>query len=251
MTLVEVREDKAHKFPNGDYDLDTRSLLKYREHYSKEFFDGLFNKLDVTGQDEQYDFIVTICAAAELYQTFKGLNKEENTRQFQKDRLKKLQNALTKTIETLNDSSDNYFGYPQYFYSKLSRKFKDRSVKKDFVSRKLKKFITKRFEPNDYVDNITAHLEFLLSVSKEIEDGDLHLDRSVARTALARWIHKIGDEWTRYSKVPFITGAYYKNTGYNSEAVIILTDILQKVDPTIEKKNIATELRRYGKVKFK
>jgi hypothetical protein len=250
MALIEIREDKAHRFPNGDYDLDTQHIIEYRNFYSEEFFEELFSQLGIVDRDHQYEFLQAVCSGAWLYDAFKGLNIEENTQQFQKDRLSKLQTALNKSKNSLNDLSENFFGYPQFLMRELSTKIRDRSIKKDFITKKLKKFITNKPSPDEYVSHLVCHIDFILEAIKGIENENLHLDRSKGRTALARWVNKIGETWILYSEVPYIAGAYYKNTGYNSEALIILTQIIQKVDPSIEGKNIATELRRFGKVNF-
>lgn len=250
MTLIQVDEEKAFKAPNGGYDVINQAIVDYRDYYSKEYFEEVFSKLGITNTDHQYEFIQAICYGASTYESFRDLNNEENTQQFQKDRLNKLQTALKKSQNSLNDLSDNFFGYPQFLMHELRIKIKDRSIKKDFITKKLKKFITNKPSPDEYISHLVSHMDFILEAIKTIENENLHLDRSKGRTALARWIDKIGETWIRYSEVPYITGAYYKDTGYNSEALIILTQIIQKVDPNIESKNIATELRRFGKVNF-
>ncbi len=222
MTFVEVREDKAFKAPNGSYDVINQSIIDYREYYSKEYFDHLFLKLGITDEDQRYEFIQAVCHGASLYEGFKGLNREENTQQFQKDRLRKLQTALKKSKNALNDISENFAGYPMFLIRKLKKNIKDRSIKKDFITKKIQKTNTHRPFPDEYINHLVSHIDFILEATKEIENENLHLDRSIGRTALARWINEIGETWTRCSDIPFITGAYYKNAGYNSEAIIML-----------------------------
>ena len=243
MTLIDLPKPN----PEYGYDPETRAIADYREYYSLEYMESIFKQLKITETESKHHFIKATCYGASLYFTFKGIKRSEAklTKTYQKDALRKLQNAIPKAVEVISLIKEDYEigNYAALFHDKYEQLIKD---DKDFLN-------TLDTKSEIRVGAIFGDhmLENLRKMQKSLASfSEADLDNCQAEglpRPLALWVAEIASVWTKYSSVPFSVGEYYEGIGYNSKALHILKELFCRVDEAITLQSIATELRYKAK----
>lgn len=166
-----------------------------------------------------------------------------------KSKLKKIIRPTKKLKENLNVFlEDNPWDYSHIHNAAIKLRPHLKGKNKQ-IEKLLDGFVDTR--DHDFREYLTALLNFvdffeatLILAEREV----LPSNNIKGVKAVEDWIRKIKPFWCQYSPIEFITGAHYpKPTGYNSDAVIILTKLMQKMDSDIEKTTIGNTLDRINK----
>ncbi len=232
--------------------------------YSDKFLDRIFQCLNVAEKNKREEFAVFLKKTAVSYLSAKDMNAGRIQPHQQKKIFEKYALALEQTRElykeiiTHNSTSANY-------HDALRDEIKNTEVQG----------IEKMFDPyvtvgdgKNSLGSIATTLfdEFLLMLAEAARKAPNYINENdkanMDTEYILWWLHRMGINWARFTKAPFVLGDWYKNEElgikeddnpnkkglYFSSCIDVLYDLLNAVDKKITRADIETAMRKFKKL---
>lgn len=214
----------------------------YRERYTHEFFDQLMLKLEAT-PSRRPTIEETVLIAAYQFVTDEDYNESIDPNYIATKRLKRLIKSLNISIDELNAIHEAPIETLNNFLCELDDLYENKRHIEFFDYLHSSRCNDEDFIQAQYnTKKLKQPLEIYLEAAQNALTEYTQSAPTNKRNALGNWIKNIKPIFED-SPITFTAGKHYgKENGFISECVFTLEELIQKIDPTITKDQIAYKI---------